>query len=366
MVGTSEWVRRMRWSVAITLPADESRFIFRVRLVNPTLTHNDAYFWANAAVHAWDDTRVTFPPAQYTFAAQRANPRPWPIVDGRDVSWYRNTPNPYDYFCGTSGDYQGAYNHQRDNGSVHCADRYESPGRKFWTWGTARSGMIWEDILTDGDGQYIEVQSGRMLTQGDSWVFEPHMVETWEESWYPVKNMGGLVKANPRAAVNLAVEEGKALLAVNTTGAIGGATMQLLADGRAVFEEKADLPAAGAWRKQIDVAKAQRYRLVVRDNAGQQVIDYELGKSEEIPPPELEPPFPPDDRCSAEQLYLKGYYAQKHWNPEAAVQLYQKALKADPGLTGRCRRWRCISTRPAGMSRRGTMRTGRCGATMMT
>jgi hypothetical protein len=152
VAGTSEWVRRMRWSVAIPVPANEARFTYRVRLNNPTLTHNLAYFWANAAVHAWNDTQVTFPPAEYTFAGGRYNPEPWPISGGKDLSWYRNTPTAHDYFCGTSGDYQGAYNHDRDNGTVHCANRLESPGRKFWTWGTARSGGIWEDILADGDG----------------------------------------------------------------------------------------------------------------------------------------------------------------------------------------------------------------------
>ncbi|MGA2500126.1 MAG: DUF5107 domain-containing protein [Tepidisphaeraceae bacterium] len=334
VVGTTEWVRRMRWTVAITLPADESRLIYRVRLANPTLTHNNAYFWANAAVHAWDETRVTFPPAEYTFAGRRADPQPWPIVGGKDVSWYKNTPSPYDYFCGTTGDFQGAYNHQRDNGTVHCADRYASMGRKFWTWGTARSGGIWEDILTDSDGQYLEVQSGRLPTQGDTWIFEPHMTETWQETWYPVKNMKGLVKANSAAAVNLVPGDGRILLAVNTTRALAGAVVQLLADGKPVFEEKMDLPAAGSWRKEVaTTAKAAQCSLVLRDSTGAEIISYQTESKEKIPPPQLEPEFPADEKCTVEDLYLKGYYAQKHWQPEKALVLVEKALKLDPGFT---------------------------------
>ena len=333
VVGTTEWVRRMRWSVQITVPPDQSRFTYRVRLTNPTLTHNLAYFWANAAVHAWDDTRVTFPPAQFTFAGRRADPQPWPIRNGRDVSWYRNTPNPHDYFCASAGDYQGAYNHQRECGSVFCAGRYDSPGRKLWTWGTARSGAIWEQILTDSDGQYIEVQSGRLPTQGDTWIFEPHMAETWEETWYPVKNMAGLVKACPDAAVNVAVEEGKVLLAVNSTRAFKDASVEFIADGKTVVQDRLDLPPAGSWRKELPLEKPTRYKFILRDAQNREVISYEPASPEQIAPPQLEPQFPSDDKCSAEQLYLKGYYAQKHWNPQAAIALFEKALQADAGLT---------------------------------
>ena len=28
--------------------------------------------------------------------------------------------------------------------------------------------MIWEDLLTDTDGQYVEVQSGRLFNQADA------------------------------------------------------------------------------------------------------------------------------------------------------------------------------------------------------
>jgi len=332
-VGTTEWVRRMRWMVTVTVFPDRSCFELRILLFNPTLTHNNGYFWANAAVHAWPDTRVTFPPADHTYAGMRRDPRSWPMYRGKDNSWYKTTPYPFDYFCGTPGDYQGAYNYRRDCGSVHCALRHDAFGKKFWTWGTAPNGMLWEDILTDEDGQYIEVQSGRLLTQGDTWIFEPHLQESWKEYWYPIKRMKGFVKANPDAAVNFAPHGDKLLLALNTTKRFEDATIRLLADDREVFRQKLSVRPTGAWQKEIDSpGKRKSCRLVFEDNQGRQIITYSPPK-EKVPPPELEPEFPPVEKATVEEIYLKGHYTMKHWNLAGAVELFQQALKRDPGYT---------------------------------
>ena len=332
-VGTTEWVRRMKWAVAITVFPDRSCFRTRILLDNPTLTDNRAYFWANAAAHAWPDTRVVFPPADHTFAGMRRNPEPWPVNQGRDVSWYRNTPFAHDYFCGVPGDFHGSYNYDRDCGTVHTASRYESLGQKFWTWGTAPSGTIWEDLLTDDDGQYIEVQSGRLPTQGDTWLFEPHMHEQWDEFWYPVKAMQGLVKANRHAAVNLEVKDGRALMAVNTTGEYTDAEVRLLADGKQFWQENVDLGPAGPWRAEIPVAETPKiWRLDLVDASGRPILTYST-KPESMPEPDLEPDLPTDESASAEEIYLAGFYALKHWKAERAETLFKKSLEKDPGFT---------------------------------
>jgi len=333
VVGTVEWVRRMKWAVFITLSPDRASFSDRIVLFNRTLTPNRAYYWSNAAVHAWPDTRVVFPPTDHTFAGMRRNPQPWPIKQGKDVSWYRNTPSAYDFFCGTPGDYHGAYNVERDCGTVHTAPANESLGQKFWTWGTARSGAIWEDLLTDADGQYIEIQAGRLPTQGDTWIAEPHLQESWEETWYPVKRMKGFVKANPRAAVNLAPQGDKLLAALNTTRPYQDATIEVVADGKPLWHDKLTVGPRAPWQREIPLAeKAKVYGIVFSDREGRQIIAYHTGHKP-VPPPDLEPEFPPVANASTEEIYLQGYYALKHWNRARAVELFRQALKRDPGFT---------------------------------
>lgn len=332
VVGATEWVRRMRWTVATTLCPERSWFKNRITLFNPTLTHNNGYFWANAAAHAWPDTRVIFPPTDYTYASRRANPQPWPFYGGIDRSWYKNVADAADFFCGVPGDFNGAYNVDRDCGTVHCASSFDSPGKKFWTWGTARSGAIWEDILTDSDGQYIEIQSGRCPTQGDTWIFEPHMQESWEEYWYPVKKMKGVVKANPDAAVNFSIDGGSLLVAVNVTRPLPNCWVRVLRDDQEAFHERVDLsPVAPLTRHIALPGTATAYRLLVLDADDREIISYSTAKSA-IPPPELQPVMPDSGELTAEQAQLAGYYALKHWNVERAVTCFQEALRKDPDL----------------------------------
>lgn len=333
VVGTSEWVRRMKWAVFITVYPHRSCFRTRILVSNPTLTHNLAYFWSNAAVHAWPDTQIVFPPTDHTFAGMRRNPEPWPMNHGRDVSWYKNTPFAHDFFCGVPGDFHGTYNVRRDCGTVHTASGYESPGQKFWTWGTARSGLIWEGLLTDTDGQYIEVQAGRLPTQGDTWIFEPHMRESWDEYWYPVRKMRGFVKANANAAVNLSLRAGKLFLAVNTTQAYRDATLRILADRRQVLSRKLTLGPKQPWQEEIAVAeKAKTWRLELSDDHGRRIIACDTDR-QPLPSPDLEPGFPSPENGSVEEVFLAGYYALKHWRPTHARRLFDEALKKDPGFT---------------------------------
>jgi len=332
VVGTEEWVRRMKWEVFITLFPDRSYFKTKIRLFNRTLTHNNGYFWVNAATHAWPDTRVVFPPAEYTYAGGRRSPRPWPIYEGRDVSWYKNTPYAHDYFCGVPGDFNGAYNYEQDNGTAHYASRFESPGKKFWTWGTAPSGAIWENLLTDEDGQYIEIQAGRLPTQGDTWIFEPHLLEEWEEWWYPLKKMHGFVKANPDAAVNLERGEESVFVALNSTRRFLGAEIRLFRETNLVFSEKLDISPGRFYRKRLPVKdNTGIYRLEFLDKSGRKIIDYSTEKPE-IPPPELQPGFSDVESQTAETAFLQGYYSIKHWNFEGAMNDFKEALEMDPGL----------------------------------
>jgi len=333
VVGTEEWVRRMKWSVTISLFPDKSYFKTTIRLFNRTLTHNNGYFWANAATHAFEDTRVIFPPTEYTYGGGRGTLRPWPIEHGKDVSWYRNTESPRDYFCAAPGDFNGAYNYEKDNGTVHYASGYESPGKKFWTWGTAQSGAIWEKLLTDVDGQYIEIQAGRLLTQGDTWIFEPHLVEQWEEYWYPVKKMHGFVKANPEAAVNLEIEDKKIRLALNTTSVYKEGQVRLFCREKIIFQEKMDIAPYGFYSREIPVEeKGRAYKLEFTDKDGREILIYSTEKPK-VPAPELQPSFSNTKSESAEINFLQGYYSLKHWDDESAIFYFERALEKDPGYS---------------------------------
>lgn len=139
---------------------------------------------------------------------------------GRDISWYEknNFGNSKSYhIIGKYNDFYGAYWHDYDFGSIHHAGYDEKLGMKIFLWGLSREGGIWEDLLTDADGQYIELQSGRMYSQAASsssftpykhTVFSPQATDQWIEYWFPVKGIQGVSKASSIGALNVLREDG--------------------------------------------------------------------------------------------------------------------------------------------------------------
>ena len=89
----------------------------------------------------------------------------------------------------------------------------DAPGKKIWIWSLARLGAIWEGLLTDTDGQYIEAQSGVKFNQAspqsgfntpfNQLFMRPFYSETKSEYWFPVKETGGMVDASPSGTLNL-------------------------------------------------------------------------------------------------------------------------------------------------------------------
>ncbi len=99
---------------------------------------------------------------------------------------------------GKASDFFGAYWHDRDFGMARYSTRDDKAGKKIWIWGLSQQGMIWERLLTDDDGQYVEVQSGRLFNQAapessrtpfKNRGFAPGATDSWTEYWMPVEAM---------------------------------------------------------------------------------------------------------------------------------------------------------------------------------
>jgi hypothetical protein len=83
----------------------------------------------------------------------------WPVdAEGRDLSFYKNNNFGSDKSYHIIGDVQGfyaAYWHVLNFGSGHYSVYGDKLGEKIFMWSLDRSGGIWEDLLTDTDGQTI-------------------------------------------------------------------------------------------------------------------------------------------------------------------------------------------------------------------
>jgi len=206
-VGTLDLPSRTRWCVEIFLPADRACFETRAQWYNPSPLHQSYYAWMNSAVRASDDLQYSMP-GRFRIGHDYSVPlRSWPVDgEGRDLSLYGNNDfgSYKSYF--TIGEYEhffGGYWKDSAFGFGHYALYDDMPGRKVWIWGLSPQGAIWEDLLTDADGQYTEPQAGRLLNQSDHAFFAPYTTDRWRETWFPYKEIGPLTHASPMGVMNV-------------------------------------------------------------------------------------------------------------------------------------------------------------------
>jgi Tfp pilus assembly protein PilF len=348
-VGETEWRQRMRWAVGVTLRPGRSYVEAQVRMTNRTpLAHSMLYF-ANAAVHASESYQVIFPPDVdwVTFHA-KTDFSPWPIARGRfvghdfppgtDLSWWKNHPWPISFFVYRSGlDFFGGYDHSRQAGVVHVADRDTMPGKKFWTWGDGPDGRMWDRILTDEDGPYIELMAGGYSdNQPDySWI-RPGESRTVVHYWYPVRDLGGIKAANLEGALDLEVNDGRARLAANTTTRRRDARVRLTSGRRVLFETTVTIAPDVPFVREVALPSGvpeEDLRFAVLAADGQELVAYESHRRVKSPEPKrYEPPPAPARIATVEELYLTGMRLEQFHNARFEPETYfREALRRDPG-----------------------------------
>jgi len=349
-VGEIELRHRLKWIVGLTLYPDKSCIEVTVRLFNRTPFIHSFLYWANVAVHANSDYQIIFPPStEYATYHGKNKFSCWPIsyevfnrVDytkGVDVSWWNNHPAPISFFAWNyKEDFLAGYDHGREAGVVHVANHHIMPGKKFWTWGTGAKGKMWERILTDADGPYLELMVGAYSdNQPDySWI-QPYEVKTFKHYWYPLRQMRGVKKANLEAALNLEVTKNNIVnIGLNTTSEYKGARVVLRSGEKVLFEGKMDISPAKPFWKEIPLSspvKEKDLQLSLISPTDRELISFSPIKKEGAPMPDpVKSPLSPKDIKTIEELYLTGLRLEQFNNPALEpYPYYEEALKRDPG-----------------------------------
>ena len=130
-----------------------------------------------AAAFARDDLEMSMPGNAYLQHSGQAEA--WPVdEEGRYLPAYANNTfggHKSYHVVGELNDFFGGYYHDDDYGFGHWARYEDMPGQKLWLWALSREGGVWEDLLTDTDGQYVEFQAGRLFVQySPGSAREPH------------------------------------------------------------------------------------------------------------------------------------------------------------------------------------------------
>lgn len=213
-IGTLDLLTRSTWRLEIKLAPQQACFTTRSLWHNASGMEQPYYTWMNVGIKSAGNLQFINPGTNYI--GHDGDAHAWPVDEkGREIAWYeKNNFGSYKSYhvAGRLSEFFGGYWHDEDFGVAHYAPYADKAGRKIWIWGLSREGMIWEKLLTDSDGQYVEIQSGRLFNQAapgstqspfKHTEFSPYATDTWTEHWMPVKGTKGFVSASPWGAMNV-------------------------------------------------------------------------------------------------------------------------------------------------------------------
>ncbi len=332
-VGNLDLPSRTLWRVEIRLEKDKAFFETRASWYNPTPLNQSYYNWMTAAAVAADDLEFFIPGDSYL--EHNGDPHPWPVDEsGRNLAFYRNNnfgPSKSYHIVGAYKDFFGGYYHNREFGFGHWSPYEQMPGQKLWLWALSRSGGIWEDLLTESDGQYIEFQAGRLFNQYfpgavnpiSQAPFEPYVMDEWREIWFPIRAIGGMKEANEYGIINVEYQDGEAIIGINALQALEG-NLSVSVNGEQVSSQPVNLKPMGVLSTAIPALETDTVAIEV---AG--LLSYTTDKGKTL----LNRPFQSDETMKAspgEMLYAEGWEAMKFRSFEEAREKFKTLLATDP------------------------------------
>ena len=298
-ISAIDFITRTTWTVEVNVPKDKAYFTTHTTWYNSSSLDQPYYQWMNAGYKAAGNTRFCYPGTNYI--GHGGDLHTFPVDDnGRDLSWYKN--NAFEssksyHVLGYYNDFYGAYWHDDDFGSVHHSAYDEKLGMKIFLWSQARDGAIWEDLLTDTDGQYVELQSGRMYNQPATnsartpfkhTAFQPGATDEWTEYWFPVKETKGIVQASHIGALNVLKDNNRLTLYFSPTQELS-VTLKVYSDEKEIISELLQTKTLQTWCKSypLDTQSATgKIKVVIGNNDlvySEQNSDKVINRPKEIP-----------------------------------------------------------------------------------
>ena len=365
-IGETELRRRLKWTIGLSFPADRAVLRARNVFMNRGPWIESMIYWANVSVHCGDDYQILFPPSMHLGFDHHKNywthypigPRKEEVellpsqrskyaddIEGEmDLSWWRNFTIESRSIFGMDPDnaFMAGYDHGKECGTVHVSNRHVTVGKKFFLWGNFPEAHVWDKVLTDSDGPYLELMVGCWSdNQPDySWI-APYETRTVDQFWFPVKGIGGVKNATVDGAVNVdRLEDDRLLVGFHSTRELAGCTVRLFRDRDCVFEERGvSIGPDAPWRRELDAdgeTADQRYTAAIFDADGRAFLSYTpVGPDPRDPlPPKVANPKPPAEYSSAELAYETGLRLDQFHNGLVdPVPYYERALAIDPDYT---------------------------------
>ena len=376
--GETELRRRLKWTIGLSLLPDRAVLRAENVFMNRQPWIESMIYWANVSVHCGDDYQIQFPPSMHLGFDHHKNywtsypigPRKEELellpsqrskyandISGTmDLSWWKNFTIESRSIFGMDPDnaFMAGYDHKKNMGTAHVSNRHITVGKKFFLWGNFPEAHVWDTVLTDNDGPYLELMVGCWSdNQPDySWI-APYETRKVSQYWFPVKGIGGVKNVTIDGAVNVdRVKPDELLVGFHSTRVLKGCTVRVRrnsgnpgnsgksGNSGVVFTESGiAIDPNTPWCKTVKVEPGvadQAFTAEIADANGKVFLAYTpvppQGKVEL--PPKVENPKEPKEYTSAELVYEVGLRLDQFQNgildPEP---YYKRALEIDPDYT---------------------------------
>lgn len=328
-VGNVDRPYGMQWTVELRLRPGSTLLEERVTLYNRSDVRHRYYWWNNAGVRVWDDSRICYP-MRWTASHGFTHVDTWPVDSaGVDLSVIRNqTHGTVSLFVhGSREPFMGIYHPHTGTGVAHYADFAALPGKKIWSWGVDADGLDWRRALSDDNSGYVEVQAGLMRNQETYAFLEPRQTIRFSEFWMPVRGIGGIARANLAGVLNLHREGGKLVAGFNANAVVPEARIRLLDGDRVLYEETADLTPARTWSHEI-AAPAGKATFELSASFGLILMRQTEGEYDWSPASEIH--AGPQPRDVPADALAAGTDQELNGNLLAAYETYTRALEGSP------------------------------------
>ena len=370
-IGETELRRRLKWTIGLSMLPDRAVLQAENHFMNRGSYIESMIYWANVSVHCGDDYQVLFPPSCHLgFDHHKNFWTSFPIgpkkvdhswipsqrskyaddVEGMiDLSWWKNfTVESRSIFAlDPENSWIAGYDHKKNMGTAHVSNRHITVGKKFFLWGNFPEAHVWDTVLTDKDGPYLELMVGCWSdNQPDySWI-DPYESRVVKQFWFPVKGIGGVknVTIDGAVTVDRLAKKEELLVGFHSTRVLKDCVVKVERvekSGKAVvFEEKGiAIDPNKPWCKTVKVpvdAKDQEFTATIADASGKVFLSYTpVPEDPHDPlPPKVANPLEPQQSTSAEEAYLTGLRLDQFHNGLIdPVPYYEQAIKLDPGYS---------------------------------
>jgi tetratricopeptide (TPR) repeat protein len=339
-VGNIDRPYGMQWNVELILRPGSTLLEERVTLYNRSAVRHRFYWWDNAGVRVWDDSRLQYP-MHYVASHGFTDVYSWPTLmpGGKDLSILGNeTDGPVSYFShGTRENFMGVWNPRTNSGTAQYSEYQDLPAKKVWSWGGDPAGVMWRDALSDDHSSYVEIQAGLFRNQETYAFLDPGQTIQFNEVWMPVRGTGGISRANPAGVLDLETTASKTSAVLNVNRKIPGAHLSMIQGNKTLWTSTQDLSPEKTWSHTAASApQGGAVTFELKDRHGNSLLKQTEGQYDVDPASSIKTgpqrvfSSPPPQQRTEDQWLQAGVGQELNGQILLAMTTYKSGLEAFP------------------------------------